>query len=207
VQLSPYAPAFIPRIPILADATHQQLIDSSLTNQSPNDNRNSHMTAEHNSSTNRSPRAVDNFDVNMTDGSRNTTQTDNRLPVSPPAKDRDKTDITDTSEPTEQELTTQFDNTADYNLRQQFIQSQRGDNGELSQQITPQQRRMKNIKDTKGKRIVKRQAFYKVYFENDNEPHWLPAQELPVQLLLDYNVEKYKKKRNARARQRRAFDY
>ena len=64
----------------------------------------------------------------------------------------------------------------------------------------------RDIKSINGKRVIQKQAWYKVYFNDSKEPQWVKAQDLPTQLLLDYNAKKYKQKRRAMARRRRAFD-
>jgi hypothetical protein len=64
----------------------------------------------------------------------------------------------------------------------------------------------RDIKSINGKRVIQKQAWYKVYFNDNKEPQWVKAQELPTQVLLDYNAKKYKQKRRAMARRRRQFD-
>jgi transposase InsO family protein len=62
--------------------------------------------------------------------------------------------------------------------------------GEQTSQATsePFQNRIIRIA---AKRIAKPVAFYKTFFENVLEPIWVPADKLPVQLLIDFNVKRY----------------
>lgn len=53
--------------------------------------------------------------------------------------------------------------------------------------------RKKIIWKITAKRIAKPVAFYKTYFENENEPCWIPADKLPIQLIIDFNVKKFQK--------------
>jgi hypothetical protein len=68
---------------------------------------------------------------------------------------------------------------------------------------TPMQREVKSIN---GKRIIKRQAWYKIYFNDSEQPQWIKAQELPTHLLIEYNAKKYKQRKRAAATRRKAFD-
>jgi hypothetical protein len=56
----------------------------------------------------------------------------------------------------------------------------------LNDNATPMQR---DIKSINGKRIIK-QAWYKICFNDGEQPQWIKAQELPTHLLIEYNAKK-----------------
>jgi hypothetical protein len=64
----------------------------------------------------------------------------------------------------------------------------------------------REIKSINGKRIIKRQVRYKIYFNDREQPQWIKAQELPIYLLIEYNAKKYKRRKRAAATRRKAFD-
>jgi hypothetical protein len=45
-----------------------------------------------------------------------------------------------------------------------------------------------------GRKVRSPYALYKVYFEDETKPQWLPANALPIQLLVDYNMARYRKR-------------
>jgi hypothetical protein len=76
-----------------------------------------------------------------------------------------------------------------------------------SSQIDKNERQtLQGIKSINGKRVIQKQAWYKVYFNDSKQPQWMKAQDLPTQLLIDYNAKKYKQKQKAAARRRQAYD-
>jgi hypothetical protein len=75
-----------------------------------------------------------------------------------------------------------------------------------SQRDRNERQTLEGIKSINGKRVIQKQAWYKVYFNDSKQPQWMKAQDLPTQLLIDYNAKKYKQKQKAAARRRRAYD-
>lgn len=63
----------------------------------------------------------------------------------------------------------------------------------------------RTIKSINGKETVQKQAHYKVYFEEDASPQWIPGEQLPSQLVTDYNIERYKRLQKTRSRRRSQF--
>ena len=51
----------------------------------------------------------------------------------------------------------------------------------------------KTILKLTTRRISKPVAFYKTYFVGESEPQWVPADKLPVQLIIDFNVNKFQR--------------
>jgi hypothetical protein len=56
-----------------------------------------------------------------------------------------------------------------------------------SQEIRP-------INRIAGRKVRSPYALYKVYFEDETQPQWLPANALPIQLIVDYNMARYRKR-------------
>jgi hypothetical protein len=65
---------------------------------------------------------------------------------------------------------------------------------------------LKLITAIRGKKMLHRKAYYKVIFEGDDKPHWISGDKLPSNIVIEYNVELYKKKQKAKARKLRSFN-
>jgi hypothetical protein len=63
-----------------------------------------------------------------------------------------------------------------------------------STSLQQQSSHLRQIQKIVAKRTAKPQAFYKVYFENDTQPYWLPTDQLPVDLVIQFNVQRYQKR-------------
>jgi hypothetical protein len=70
----------------------------------------------------------------------------------------------------------------------------------------PRLHSMQLIKAIRGKKMQHRKAYYKVIFEGDTNPHWIAGDELPSNIVIEYNVESYKKKQKAKARMIRSLN-
>lgn len=188
IKLSPSAPIFVPRTTVLTEVSQQQTTVRRPAEQLYN----AHLTE-----------ADDQATVTLCNHIPNT----ETLTTNADNTSHENTQGTQgVTERMSKQSSAQDSNSADNTLRQQFIKNQQGMDKQPSQHTLQQQQPNKQIEAIRGKRIVKRQAFYKVHFENDNEAHWLPAQEIPVQLLIDYNLKRYRIRRNVQARRRRYFD-
>jgi hypothetical protein len=67
------------------------------------------------------------------------------------------------------------------------------DNAKIKQLHTESQD-LRPINRIAGRKARFPYALYKVYFEDETKPQWLPANALPIQLLVDYNMARYRKR-------------